>query len=1122
MTILAEARRYGRHNDDRELTPYTAGADEPNVTPEQIQGMMDKVFNLGWERRRQLDDYVAKKGASIQQFRNGDYYINSAHRGQYADFYEQANYDYLKEKYTWLHSVSEGLGFDEAKGEESHGEFETFLASIPHEEWMEFFSEMEQLEDYPILDGDRASELEMEEAGRWMTEDGGPELIEELIEATPDAYEGFLFTKITPDLIWEWSRDTEHYPEAQGQGDVWMNMEELAKERETQEWFLDHLEDDVAGWQAAKQEGYSVAAAGFDGLLRALAEKDDQLVHVYNQLDNASQFRLFLETFPDERRNADDPYWYFWKPHYNQPGAWRVGFQAERGPNYTPKWEPGYTQALEYLAEQPWFLKLYRETFRRTPEGHPELKLEDTELEPKYYLDKLDATQSLRVADTTSPEGEVIGVTERWWTVHDTHTDELVGWIAKPGWTPHNPNDWLGSVGNKTERCGSKAEALQWIAVNRENPRFGFNEAQELDPDDPAIYMTYGGGLREELVYEDDKIVVMYPRDVQTLNYHLRLSGLREIDKSAWHELFYNKEIFVVIGKEAPDMLGHSAERELGIIWGSDSGPLGIFTGTSLLTFGLDQLLANPDYGKNIRRMLIQHYRAQVKRGFTQCANILLQVGGVSELRRAHRHGDIHIENFGLPIGLHYIKRHQYGLAAKALKRSIKTIRAEGVWLIFDDVSDLSSCFKNDDTANTVFSHDTSDWFDYYYERQNRPEVKDVIPFLDARAIQHIREVMVNRRVWFPDGGPDQRGEYVVLTPKVLAEYDDDTILDWLANLSDEDKADEVFDDIIDAIQLAGVDILLATSQDTVHAGFVKAAVEAIDGTQHRWTTHPTKKYANGNKRDAFMVFVPWKSVFDWADTFMSNHEYAYDGDLESLAVQANEGTVEPDVTRFEAGWEDVNKDYAKEQLDRIYELKAPAPGPGMAGYEDPRQLPLPLKEGEDEDIAALKAQYGLAEPDYDIDTLEREADAQGHTQQVAKDAARRYLNRLKEGGELDDPDPSSAMFSGIPVELEKQVNAQLQEFSEMQGIPISDVRIEWKYRSGSTDELQISFQVEGVNEFDGPLWRWAMDPVRLAVIHAFKERHLLDSWFLDDLANQRIIMRFTLVEQVPEAPLPF
>jgi hypothetical protein len=126
------------------------------------------------------------------------------------------------------------------------------LASIPHEDWTAFMEDMDGMDDYPSLDDDRSSELEMEESSRWVTEDGGPDLIKTMRDDANDAYEGYLLSKVTTDLIFDWMRETDHYPEAQGQGDVWMKMEELGAERETQEWFLDHLDDDVAGWNAVK------------------------------------------------------------------------------------------------------------------------------------------------------------------------------------------------------------------------------------------------------------------------------------------------------------------------------------------------------------------------------------------------------------------------------------------------------------------------------------------------------------------------------------------------------------------------------------------------------------------------------------------------------------------------------------------------------------------------------------------------------------------------------------------------------------------------------------------------------------------------------------------------------
>jgi len=280
-------------------------------------------------------------------------------------------------------------------------------------------------------------------------------------------------------------------------------------------------------------------------------------------------------------------------------------------------------------------------------------------------------------------------------------------------------------------------------------------------------------------------------------------------------------------------------------------------------------------------------------------------------VRRIEKRG-ISMSDMGVALGLHYVAKHKYKLAAKAFNRSPSTMTAQGVWLIYDSVEDLTGVFKNEEAATTVFAHDHYDWFDHYYEKSNMPAVKDVIPFLDQTAIDHIRKVMANRRVWFPDGGPDERGEYVVLTPKVLAEYDDATILDWLANPSDEDESEGVFDDIIEAIQLAGVDILQGASQDNVYTGYIKAAVDAIDGKEHKWTNHPTKKYQTGEPMEAFKVFVPWKVVFDWAEKYRDEHGYNYDGDLESLAVNVNAETADPDINNMEAGWHDVNKEWAR------------------------------------------------------------------------------------------------------------------------------------------------------------------------------------------------------------------
>ena len=1030
MSTILEAR--SRYHQPDDIDPITAGADEPDFSAEQASEMIDKIFAIGHQRKEQLDK-------AVKQRSDGSYAIDDAHIGQYGDFHNRANYEYLQKKYPWLHTFNETIGIDDDKAEETHGDLETFLASVPHEDWESFITDVEGLDDDPILDEDRASELEMEEASRWMTEDGGPDLINSMVENCPDVYEAYLLSKATPDLIWEWSRETDHYPESQGQGDVWMNMEELGKDRENQEWFLDKIEDDVPGWTAIKRAFYDEGGGEkFDLMLRQLAGENEQVAATFNRIDGETLWQMFLQAFPDERRENDDPYWYRWRQNYSEPYSWKVGF--EPGRESPQHWQHGYTEALEQLKVTPWFLKLIGSWFDRGPENHPESKFEH------------------------------------------------------------------------------------------------LNEAGEADPDDPETFMRYGGGLAEEVVYEDDKIVVMYPRDFQTLNYHLRLMGLPEIDKQRWDMQFKYRDIFVFLGKERPDLVGHAGKRELGVVYGSAEDGLHVYNGSSSQP-DLNRLTGDVEYGKSIQRCLLLAFREQVERD-EKAAKVLMQLGGIPELKRAERRGHLNLDNFRVPMGFYYIKKHKYALAAKAFGRWPQTVTPKGVWLIYDDVSDLTGVFKNSDAASTVFAHDHYDWFDHYYEKHNKPEVKDVVPFLDPKAIEHIRSVMVNRRVFFPDGGPDEKGEYVTLNKKLIDAYDDDTLMGWMENPSDEDKEDGVWDDIIEAIQLAGVDILMSALQDAVHTGFVEAAVNAIDGRQHKWGTHPTKRYKSGEKGESFEVFVPWHSVEAWLDTYAEHNNDTYSGSLEDLALEANRDTVEPDVSNMEAGWRDVNKDWAKENLQRIYDLEPPEV------YQDPNQTELSLGEGEDEDTQHLLKQYGLENPDYALAKAEKEADAKGHTQQSKKDVARAFLRKKQEALDPDDPEENiPRLLTGVPLEFEQQVKAILRDSGEANGYTARDLKFQFEPSQQHSEEdidasdgrlynrypahqiLLIIYRTEPHADWSATQKVFAS--VGRAVINTFQQHNVLDGHILnpvaleDELPDDLTIFQFHLHEANPQALEP-
>lgn len=1061
MNAILEARsRYRRPED---IDPITAGADEPEFDAAQAQAMVDKILTLGNVRKDELDKVIKQNG-------NGNYYIPHSSKGQYSDFYDQSNYEYLEKKYPWLHKFDQQIGINDTEAEESHHDLETYLASIPHEDWSNFITDMQGLDDYPLLDEERASELEMEEQGRWMTEDGAPDLIKEMVEQAGDAYHAYLLTKVTPDLVWEWCRETDHYPESQGEGSVWMDMKRLGALEETQDWFLEHLEDDVAGWEAAKRATYDetdLGAAGrlflgvelgpngaantksagqmFDEMLRRLAGEDEQIAHVYNQLDAAQHWKLFKEAFPDEMRGEGDPYWYYWQP-YSPPegkpkGVWRVGYIFENNYGYHDWWR-GYGEALKYLAEQEWFHRLVKNWLSRGPEDHPEFKFE--------------------------------------------HLHE-----ARPK-KPVAPQD---------------------------------------NPDDPGIYLTYGGGVREKLLYQDAKITVMVPQDVETLNYHLRKAGLPEIDKQRWDMSFKYADVFCITGKESPDMLGHAGSKELGTVVGGDYVLRHYWNGNFLT---LDNLLNDPEYGKNIKHMLLKYYRQEANRD-EKAGRVLMQIGGVKELRRADRHGHLSLSSYGVAIGLHYAERGQLRRAAAAFGRDPETLTKGGVWLRYDDVHDLKEVFKNPQAAETVFNSDHYDWFDHYWEKHNTPSVDDVIPFFDQRTIDHIRSVMVNRKVWFPDAGPNQEGAFVLLTANEIKKYDDATIIGWLEDLNPEDEEAGTFEDIIEAIQDAGRDILSSASQDNVYTGYIKAAVNAIDGTAHKWVDHPKKKGA-----DMFAVFVPWKAVKDAVEKYQDENNEQYDGALEDLMVAVNRETTEVDTDHLEASWRDVDKNYAAENLHRIHDLEPPEP-PEPDPIE-PGQVPLPLGEdAEDDEIAALKKKYGIGEPDYDLAKAEQEADALGHTQKAALGVARRFLSKSRHEDleDTDRPEAMPQMLSGIPVEFEKQVKHILTDSAELAGYQVRDLKLHFDsspeyseeeidasdgrlYNNPTHQVLLVTYAAE-----PRPDWSVAQEvfaKIKAAVVNTFRNFELGQNYMLNpesaSLPEDFTIFQFSLYP-LPTAPQP-
>ena len=397
MDTLQEVRkRYG----DGELDPFTYDAEDADFTPERAQAAVDKIFSLGAARQKELEQL-------IKLDRSGQYAVPYTDNGYGASFYSTANHEHFKKKFPWLHDKAGGLCIDVddlRDTEGGQGGLDRFLCDIPHEDWESFLEDVAYVKENISIDDDRASELEQEECTRWMQEDGWPDLVKYLMEYADDSYEAYLFSKITLDLVWEWCSETSQYPEAQGESSVWMDMEKYAKDVDTHTWFLDHLDDDQAGWLALKKAFYEerdgAAAKQFDRMLKSMAQDDARAAHAFNQLDNDHLWNLFLKAFPDEVREEGAPYWYLFKHGYGDDKVqlWRAGYDPLN--DYEPAlhagnaWQCTYSDALVDLSQSEWFYRELLGHFDRRPKEHPELKLESEADDPEAYVHDLPSRQA--------------------------------------------------------------------------------------------------------------------------------------------------------------------------------------------------------------------------------------------------------------------------------------------------------------------------------------------------------------------------------------------------------------------------------------------------------------------------------------------------------------------------------------------------------------------------------------------------------------------------------------------------------------------------------------------------------------------------------------------------------
>jgi hypothetical protein len=473
------------------------------------------------------------------------------------------------------------------------------------------------------------------------------------------------------------------------------------------------------------------------------------------------------------------------------------------------------------------------------------------------------------------------------------------------------------------------------------------------DPDaelDPESYVKSGGYLRSAPVYVDQFIEIIEPRDPDTL---ATLRGIHpSMVVSAHRTGFAHQQHFVVFNRKTRRTIGSWEEEDGRLVPTYGSLPIESFLKQYLSAKAqpADQAIA-----KAMKRGFIKIFRDWLKSNreerswgnISRDLGLLLQFGGPTELKRATREDPGEMDQFKMAIGINMARGGNLKEAAVWLGHSAKEMTKDGVWLKYPDFVYLSDLFKNEDAAKQAFEGETYDWFSYLWERGNQPKVEDCVGWLSSRAVKHLRDILINRSVWFPEAGPDGQGAYLPLTRKLLDEYDDKNILSWVSEPSDEDKESGVFDDIRAAIVEGGVRLLEMVGRDLVEARYRSRALDKFDvkdtdfNKTWKWVDHPTKKGS-----DMLAIFTPWSTIFE-AYEEMTSQEQDYQNNLEDMMTDRHKRSIETQESDFWTDWPsktDTGADYYRDECSMpLLELEM------TQEQVDPRQTELGLGEGVDD-----------------------------------------------------------------------------------------------------------------------------------------------------------------------------
>lgn len=350
--------------------PVFRDPDDVDLTPEMAQAALDRFFEVGPERERQLDKVLKPSN-------DGNYRVPHATLDYGSDFYDHANYQIFSEKYPWLtYCYLDPDKFDyEAKQDKDKPTWYEFLAGIPEDQWQEFLEDIESVRNDPCgFAGDDAWELEQKEVDRYWKEDAHWDLLNDICAKLTNSFHQYVVRRMTPDETWELARAAEIYPESQGEGSVYVKTEDIAAEFDFDLWAGAHdIKQYETDWVNEKRRAWSLDHRGiFEKALTHAVAGDEQKQALLHDASDSDLFRLMVSVVPDQFGISEDLCWRFWGWQTEEKNRWYVGRVPVKSiESPATAIEFGMAVAAQRAAE-----RMVGTALRLPPLDHPELQFE--------------------------------------------------------------------------------------------------------------------------------------------------------------------------------------------------------------------------------------------------------------------------------------------------------------------------------------------------------------------------------------------------------------------------------------------------------------------------------------------------------------------------------------------------------------------------------------------------------------------------------------------------------------------------------------------------------------------------------------------------------------------------